>query len=45
MFDMLQNGGVFMYVILSLSVLAGALFTGAGRFSIFSLEAKYGQGI
>ncbi len=26
MFDLLQNGGVFMYVILSLSVLAGALF-------------------
>jgi len=26
MFDLLQSGGVFMYVILSLSVLAGALF-------------------
>jgi biopolymer transport protein ExbB/TolQ len=26
MFDLLQNGGVFMYVILSLSVVAGALF-------------------
>ena len=26
MFDLLQSGGVFMYIILSLSVLAGALF-------------------
>jgi biopolymer transport protein ExbB len=26
MFDLLQNGGVFMYVILSLSIVAGALF-------------------
>jgi len=38
MFDMLQNGGVFMYVILSLSVLAGALFMERAGFLFFRLK-------
>ena len=38
MFDMLQNGGVFMYVILSLSVLAGALFLERAGFLYFRLK-------
>jgi len=38
MFDMLQNGGVFMYVILSLSVLAGALFMERAGFLYFRLK-------
>lgn len=38
MFDMLQNGGVFMYVILSLSVLAGALFMERAGYLYFRLK-------
>jgi biopolymer transport protein ExbB/TolQ len=38
MFDMVQNGGVFMYVILSLSVLAGALFLERAGFLYFRLK-------
>lgn len=38
MFDMVQNGGVFMYVILSLSVLAGALFMERAGFLFFRLK-------
>jgi biopolymer transport protein ExbB/TolQ len=35
---MLQNGGVFMYIILSLSVLAGALFLERAGFLYFRLK-------